>query len=170
MSRAPLHQRMLRRVGRTRLAARLSKPVLPRLDRVAHRLSGGRLRLSSLLFPTLLLEHEGRRSGRIHHTPLAYVRDGDAFVLAATNFGQQHHPAWSTNLLAQPKVTIEVDGERIPVVAELADAETHARVWPDLVAIWPGFDDYVARSGREIRVFLLRPNPPVLLRPNPSSP
>lgn len=113
-----------------------------------------------MLFPTLVLEHVGRRSGRRFRTPLAYVRApelGDAYVLAATNFGQAHHPAWSYNLKAATQANLVVEGERVRTSVALATPEEKALVWPRLVAIWPGFADYDARSGREIRVFLLRP-------------
>ena len=43
------------------------------------------------------------------------------------------------------------------VVAELADPAEKARVWPLVIAVWPAYDTYAARAGRDIRVFLLRP-------------
>lgn len=153
--------RILKRVGRTPAAVAMSRRIVPAVDGWVHRASGGRWRLTNVLFPTLVLEHAGRRSGRRFRTPLAYVRDGEAYVLAATNFGQAHHPAWSHNLLASPAASAVVDGERIAVMAELATPEERARVWPALLRIWPGFDDYRARSGRDVRVFFLRPRGPV---------
>ena len=149
--------RVLKRVGRTRVAVAASKRIVPALDGLVNRASGGRIRASDLLFPTLVLEHVGRRSGRRFRTPLAYVRDGGAYVLAATNFGQAKHPAWSHNLLAATQATVVVGGDRIHTEVRLASPEEKARVWPRLVEIWPGFEDYGARSGRDIRVFFLRP-------------
>lgn len=151
--------RVLQRVGRTRAAAIASKRIVPALDGWVSRATGGRWRPSEVLFPTLVLEHVGRRTGRRFRTPLAYVRDGEAFVLAATNFGQAHHPAWSHNLRAATQASVVVKGERIRVSVRQADPETKARVWPRLLEIWPGFADYDARSGRDVRVFLLEPLP-----------
>lgn len=151
--------RVLQRLGRTRAAAAASKRIVPALDGWVSRATGGRWRPSDVLFPTLILEHVGRRSGRRFRTPLAYARDGDAYVLAATNFGQAHHPAWSHNLLAATQAAVVVDGERVRTSVRLATPEEKERVWPELVRIWPGFEDYGARSGRDIRVFLLRPKP-----------
>lgn len=151
--------RVLQRLGRTRAAAAASKRIVPALDGWVSRATGGRWRPSDVLFPTLILEHVGRRSGRRFRTPLAYARDGDAYVLAATNFGQAHHPAWSHNLLAATQAAVVVDGERVRTSVRLATPEEKERVWPELVRIWPGFEDYGARSGRDIRVFLLRPRP-----------
>ena len=52
---------------------------------------GGRFIAGS---PILLLTTTGRRSGKQRTRPLAYVRDGDRFVLCASNGGSPHHPAW----------------------------------------------------------------------------
>jgi deazaflavin-dependent oxidoreductase (nitroreductase family) len=147
-------------VGRTRAAARASQRLVPTLDGWVSRATGGRWRPSEILFPTLVLEHVGRKSGRRFRTPLAYVRApelGGAYVLAATNFGQAHHPAWSHNLMAATQAAVVVKGERVRVSVQLAGPDAKALVWPRLLEVWPGFADYHARSGREIRVFLLRP-------------
>jgi deazaflavin-dependent oxidoreductase (nitroreductase family) len=151
---------MLQRVGRTRAAAAASRRIVPTLDGWVSRATGGRWRPTDVLFPTLVLEHVGRRSGRRFRTPLAYVRApelGGAYVLAATNFGQAHHPAWSHNLKAATQACVVVKGERVHTSVRLATPEEKALVWPRLLEVWPGFADYDARSGREIRVFLLTP-------------
>jgi len=149
--------RILQRIGRTRAAAAASRRVVPALDGLVERASHGRLRASDLLFPTLILEHLGRRSGRRFRTPLAYAVSDGAYVLAATNFGRAQHPAWSHNLLAATQAAIVLKGERVHVSVTLALDKEKALVWPELLRIWPGFADYRERSGREIRVFLLRP-------------
>jgi len=152
--------RILQRLGRTRAAAVASKRIVPTLDGWVGRATAGRWRPSDVLFPTLILEHVGRRSGRRFRTPLAYVRAPelrDAYVLAATNFGQAHHPAWSHNLKAATQAAVVIKGERVRLDVALASQEEKALVWPRLLEVWPGFADYGDRSGREIRVFLLRP-------------
>lgn len=149
--------RVLQRIGRTRAAAAAGRRLVPALDGLADRASRGRLRVSDLLFPTLILEHVGRRSGRRHRTPLAYVLVDGAYVLAATNFGRARHPAWSHNLRAATQAAVVLKGERVRVSVALAPPDEKARVWPKLLRIWPGFADYGDRSGREIRVFVLRP-------------
>jgi hypothetical protein len=45
----------------------------------------------------------------------------------------------------------------IAVSARLLDLDEKAAVWPRLVAMWPSYDSYVDRSGRELRVFHLTP-------------
>ena len=42
--------------------------------------------------PTLLLEHRGRKSGRLFTTPLLYLRSGDEIVIVASQGGLPKHP------------------------------------------------------------------------------
>jgi len=106
--------------------------------------------------PTLLLTTTGRRSGQPRTQALLYVRDGDAYVVVGSNWGQRHHPAWSANLLAQPRATVTVRGTARPVRAVLATGAERDRLWPLLTEVWPAFDAYAARAdGRELRIFRL---------------
>ncbi|MFI1459153.1 nitroreductase/quinone reductase family protein [Nocardia carnea] len=56
----------------------------------------------------VLLTTVGRRSGRQHIVPLAYLTDGDdRIVLWASNMAAAEHPAWYRNLATNPQVIIE---------------------------------------------------------------
>lgn len=108
------------RAGRTRLFFALAPHLLPRLDVASHRLTGGRLLPSRLLLPTVLLTTTGHRTGRLHTTPLCAHRYADgSWLVAATNFGRPHHPAWSTNLLHHPQGTLTHREHQSPVEAAL---------------------------------------------------
>jgi deazaflavin-dependent oxidoreductase (nitroreductase family) len=56
----------------------------------------------------LLLTTRGRKTGDLRRTALVYQRDGDRYVVAASNRGADPHPAWYLNLLADPHVIVEV--------------------------------------------------------------
>ena len=147
----------VRRLGRTRWFARAGRATTG-LDRRLQKASRGRwsiLGRSSL--PQLILTTTGRRSREPREAVLLYALDGDAWVLIGSNWGQGHHPAWSGNLLADPRATVTVAGVTTPVVATLADDAERARLLPALLAVWPGYGDYAARAGRELRVFRLAP-------------
>jgi deazaflavin-dependent oxidoreductase (nitroreductase family) len=152
--------RLVRWVGRTRFGRLVIGPeLLTRLDRVAHRVSGGRFRVADLLFDTIVVTTTGRRSGQPRSSTLARLDlDGTAVVIAS-NFGREHHPAWSTNLLADPHATVEHRGDRTAVVARELDATERDRVWPEAVRLWPGYATYRdATAGiRDIRMFALEP-------------
>ncbi|WP_280435727.1 nitroreductase/quinone reductase family protein [Nocardia carnea] len=56
----------------------------------------------------VLLTTVGRRSGRQHIVPLAYLTDSDdRIVLWASNMAAAEHPAWYRNLAANPQVIVE---------------------------------------------------------------
>jgi deazaflavin-dependent oxidoreductase (nitroreductase family) len=148
----------IRRAGSTRWFAAIGRNVAPVADRVLHKLSGGRLHIAESFLPTLLLIHTGRRTGARRETPLAYLCHGDALAVAASNWGQAHHPAWSENLLANPEARVELSGGGFPVSARLADESERGELWPRFLAMWPAYAAYAERAeSREIRLFVLEP-------------
>jgi len=131
--------------------------VVPPMDRVLNRLTGGRAVVSALLVPSMVLTTTGRKSGQPRECPLACMPDGDGWYVVGSNFGRDHHPAWTGNLLADPRATVTYRGATTAVEARLLDDDEKAAVWPRLVALWPAYDTYVEVSGRNIRVFRLAP-------------
>lgn len=151
------YARLLRRLGHQRWFAWVGRQVTP-LDRWVRRRTKGKWSLSGdAATPALLLTTTGRKSGLPREQPLLYARDGADLVVVGSNWGQQGHPAWSGNLLADPAAVAEVDGEKVPVRAHLCVGEDRDRAWALLAAVWPAYDTYDRRAGRELRVFRLRP-------------
>ena len=147
--------RLVQRIAGSRTFARIGPRVAPRVDRLVHRLSGGRVMVSQGMLPVLMLTTVGARTGQLRTAPLATVLlDGDFYVVAS-NFGREHHPAWSANLIAHPEARVSYRGDEFEVRAELLEPEEKAAVWPRLTELWPLFDEYAARSGRNLRVFRL---------------
>ncbi len=105
--------------------------------------------------PMLLLDHVGAKSGKRRTSPLVYVRDGDDLVIVASKGGHPRHPAWFHNLRANPDTTVQVGAERREVHARIANPEERARLWPEAVRVWPGYDGYQRRTDREIPLVIL---------------
>jgi deazaflavin-dependent oxidoreductase (nitroreductase family) len=103
----------------------------------------------------LLLTTTGRRTGEPRTTPLIYRDDGDRWIVVASKGGYDEHPLWFQNLQANPEATIEVRDEQIPVRASVAEGEERARLWRLMTEVWPDYDAYQARTGREIPVVVL---------------
>ncbi|WKG09304.1 nitroreductase family deazaflavin-dependent oxidoreductase [Nocardia sp. PE-7] len=106
--------------------------------------------------PVILLTTTGRKSGVARTQPLLYVHDGDTLYVIGSNFGQQHHPAWTANLLADPSATVAIAGERIPVTATpVPDADQDA-IFARFVEITGAYAAYRDRTTRDLRMFALR--------------
>jgi F420H(2)-dependent quinone reductase len=54
----------------------------------------------------------------------------------------------------------QVGAERRRVRSRVASAEERPRLWALAVDIWPGYDDYRARTDREIPLVVLEPARP----------
>jgi deazaflavin-dependent oxidoreductase (nitroreductase family) len=109
--------------------------------------------------PVLLLTTTGKKSGEPRTTPLLYLWHGDDVLVVASSGGMARHPFWYTNLLANPRVTMQIGGQVEPRVAEPLDPAQKAEVWPALVAMYLDFDTYQSWTDRDIPVVRLRPVP-----------
>ncbi|WP_046468216.1 nitroreductase family deazaflavin-dependent oxidoreductase [Allosalinactinospora lopnorensis] len=105
----------------------------------------------------LILTTTGRRSGLQRSTPLIYRRDGDDYVVVASNGGAEDHPSWYKNLSAGSEVELQVKADRVPARARDASAEEKARLWPYMAEVWPDYDSYQAKTDRPIPVVVLEP-------------
>jgi deazaflavin-dependent oxidoreductase (nitroreductase family) len=103
----------------------------------------------------LLLSTEGRSSGEQRTTPLIHRTDGERWVVVASKGGAPANPAWYENLRANPDATIQVLGETVPVHASAAEGAERARLWSLMSEVWPAYDDYQAKTDREIPVVVL---------------
>jgi F420H(2)-dependent quinone reductase len=139
------------RIGATglRWAGKLNVPL--------YRLSGGRLGGKVNQAPVLLLTTTGRKSGQKRTAPVVYLDDGDRYVVIGSNAGHARVPAWSLNLKADSDAEIEVGRRRIKVRARVAEGEERAELWRRSNEQYGGFDDYEARTDREIALFVLEP-------------
>jgi deazaflavin-dependent oxidoreductase (nitroreductase family) len=138
--------------------------VMVELQKAATR--GHRLLLQSPLGPLLssspmgrflVLHTTGRRSGEPRQTPLSYTKDGDAYVVIASDGGSPHHPDWYVNLVEHPDTEIEVGGRRRPVRGETVTGPDRERMWRQAVGTFGGYAGYQARTDREIPVVRLVP-------------
>ncbi|MEJ2856914.1 MULTISPECIES: nitroreductase/quinone reductase family protein [unclassified Saccharothrix] len=151
---------LIRAVARSRPFARWGPRVLPRVDLAVARLTAGRVIPSQLMFTSLVLTTRGSRTGLPREVPLLCFPHGGSWYVVASNWGRPHHPAWSTNLLREPRAEVVFRGRVVPVVAHLLqDEDEVAAARAELVrsGAAPVYDRYAARSGRTARLFRLTP-------------
>src|SRR3954453_21196963 len=77
----------------------------------------------------LVLHTTGRRSGAPRQTPLSYTKDGDAYVVIASDGGSPHHPDWYLTLQNHPDAEVEVGGRRRAVRAKTVTGDERDRLW-----------------------------------------
>lgn len=80
------------------------------------------------LTPCLLLTTVGRRSGQKRPMPLIYGRAGDALIVIGSKGGSDTQPAWYWNLLAEPRVDVQVGAGKFAARARIAEGEERARL------------------------------------------
>jgi deazaflavin-dependent oxidoreductase (nitroreductase family) len=122
-----------------------------------YRLSGGRIGGRLDRTPVLLLTTTGRKSGQRRTAPVVYLADQGRYIVIGSNAGHARVPAWSLNLKADPGAEVEVGRKRIPVRARVAEGEERADLWRKMNQQYSGFDDYAARTDRDIALFVLDP-------------
>ncbi len=105
---------------------------------------------------TLLLLHTfGAKTGQERVNPVAYVKDGDRFVVIASKGGAPTNPQWYYNLLAHPLITVEVGTEKFQVRAAVTSEPERTRLYAKMVEMMPGFAEYEQKTTRKIPVFTL---------------
>ena len=151
-----LAQQMLR-FGSTRFGSWLVRTLMPLDRRLLVRTQGRRTLLGPIGAPIMLLETVGRRSGARRVSPLLFARDGSTLIVVGSNFGQRHHPAWTSNLIANPSAVAVVGGRRIPVTAMMLAGDEAEAAYRKMVDLAATYAVYRGRTDRQIRVFRLTP-------------
>ena len=121
--------------------------------------TSGRIGGRFMGMPILLLTTTGRRSGRKRTVPVMYLRDGDNYVVTASNGGSDFHPAWYLNLTARPQVAIREGGDVMEAASETVRDADKEQLWRELVRRAPFFGGYQRRTSRIIPMVRIRPLP-----------
>lgn len=106
-------------------------------------------------YPTLLLTTIGRKSGKETTTPLIYGEHDGRYLVVASRGGAPAHPQWYLNLATNPSVRVQVEADRFSASARTAGSDEKPALWKLMAAIYPPYDEYQARTEREIPVVVL---------------
>jgi deazaflavin-dependent oxidoreductase (nitroreductase family) len=121
-----------------------------------YRLTRGRLGAKIGTLPVALLTTTGRKSGKERTVPLGSFEDqGDVLVVASFG-GSPEHPAWYNNLVANPKVTVQVGERAHPGRAEVVTGPERERLWKKIVDLAPTFAEYQKKTTREIPIVRIK--------------
>jgi len=103
----------------------------------------------------LLLTTTGRKSGEQRTTPLIYQEHDGDYLLVASNGGTDDPPAWYLNLEDDPTVHVQVKADKFEARARDAAPEEKPTMWSRMTKVWPAYDEYQEKTGREIPVVVL---------------
>jgi deazaflavin-dependent oxidoreductase (nitroreductase family) len=131
-----------------------------RVHQMVYERSAGLIGHRLLGVPTLLLRTTGARSGLTRINALVYARDGERYLVVASNGGADRAPGWLHNLRRDPRAEIQIGRRRCRVTAAIIgrDEPDYARVWRIVNDNNAGrYDGYQKRTSRPIPVVALTP-------------
>jgi deazaflavin-dependent oxidoreductase (nitroreductase family) len=103
----------------------------------------------------LVFSATGAKSGKQRVAPLAFTRDGEHYVVIASKGGSPTSPDWYHNLVANPRVTVEIGSERFEAIARVTSGAERERLFAAQAALMPGFAEYQKQTTRSIPVVVL---------------
>lgn len=107
--------------------------------------------------PVCLVSYTGRRSGRTLTTPLIHIPHDGGVLLVASQGGLDTHPLWYENIQVHPDILINEFGKLRRMHARRATAAQKLALWPIVRAVHGGFDEYQARTDRDIPILICTP-------------
>lgn len=105
-------------------------------------------------YPICVLGSKGAKSGEWREVALIHLPYEQQEILVASQGGNDKNPAWYYNVAADPDVQVTVMGVTRKMRARRVSDEEKADLWPHLLGLYPAFDEYQARTDRNIPVFL----------------
>jgi deazaflavin-dependent oxidoreductase (nitroreductase family) len=102
-----------------------------KLHQFLYERTDGRIGHGMIGVPTLLMRSTGRRSGQQRTNALVYAKDGNDYVVVASNGGQDRPPAWLLNVQAKPAVELQVAHPKMAATAHVLEPgdQDYERLW-----------------------------------------
>src|SRR5690606_23350322 len=107
--------------------------------------------------PICLVGMTGRKSGQRREVMLIHLPHGDNKLLVASQGGLDIDPVWYKNIIANPHVDITAAGVKKTYNVRQASSDEKRALWPHLLSLYPDFDEYQARTDRDIPVLICEP-------------
>jgi deazaflavin-dependent oxidoreductase (nitroreductase family) len=133
--------------------------VMTKMNNAVYKASGGKVWKTFGGAPVCLMTTTGRKSGQPRTVSLICLRQGDDVVVVGSQGGMPTHPAWYLNLVDHPGCEIQIGATTGRYVARVVDSAEKAQLWPKLLEMYSGYDEYQARTERDIPVIVCSPTP-----------
>ncbi len=102
--------------------------------------------------PVLLLHTTGARTHKERVNPMMYLNDGLRTFVFASNSGADTNPDWYHNLVANPKVTVEIGTQDFQATAMPVRGNERNQIYAEQAKRYPGFAEYQEMTSRTIPV------------------
>ena len=100
----------------------------------------------------------GRKTGQPRTVDLGAIPEGDGWIVIGSYAGADVDPSWWLNMVANPDVTLQLDGQAINVrMQEITNPRDRNRIWNNVVASNAGYAAYQKKTSRVIPLGWLRP-------------
>lgn len=160
-SEASWWQRVMQRVAATRVGSWVFSHTLHHIDRVLMDVSGGRVSVPKVLagLPVVRLTTIGAKTGKERTVPVVGLHDDGKWIVVASNWGGDSHPAWYHNLRSNPDVKLTHNDQTDQYVARDATEDEWETYWRQATDLYVGFEPYQRRSDdRQIPIVVLEPD------------
>lgn len=107
--------------------------------------------------PIIIITCRGASSGKIRKFALMRVEHEGEYALIASKGGATDNPGWYHNLVAEPLVEIQDGPAPLNYRTEIVTGDERSAWWERGVEVFPTYDEYKAKTDREIPVFVARP-------------
>jgi deazaflavin-dependent oxidoreductase (nitroreductase family) len=105
----------------------------------------------------VVVTSRGARSGKLRKNPVMRVEHEGRYAAVASLGGAPQHPVWYYNLLAEPLVELQDGAVKRDYRARLVEGEEKQQWWARAVEAFPTYEQYQAKTARDIPVFVLEP-------------
>ncbi len=106
--------------------------------------------------PCLILTTVGAKSGQSRAVPLFCLTVDGHLVIIGSMGGAKRNPPWFHNLLKNPSVSVEKDGEQFRATSIVTAGDERDYFFQKFCETYPIFSEYQAGINREIPIIELR--------------
>jgi F420H(2)-dependent quinone reductase len=105
--------------------------------------------------PVVIVTMRGNKSGNVRKIALMRVEHDGEYALVASMGGAPKNPVWYYNLKGHPEAVVIQDGaEPFAVDVREVSGDEKALWWERAAAAYPPYNEYQARTDREIPLFV----------------
>ena len=105
--------------------------------------------------PCIIVTHTGNKTGGIRKIPLMRVEVDGSYVLVGSYGGRPKNPVWVYNIRANSDVEIRDKTDVFQMrVREVTEDPERQRLWGASAAAYPPYNEYQAKTDRNIPVFI----------------